>query len=608
MFDLTCDVDAFTTDPGLLKKHSSLKNYSAAGFQYPSIRTFYHPHIQADKLPTKPTALPLLVFVHGLGGGAAQFGPLLTSLINAAPCLAMDLPGCGLSDFAPKDLGAYRTSALARLLAVAIQQHRDVENEQKVILIGHSMGCSLAAMLASSTSPLYHLMGHDIAGFIALCPRAEAPTLGLGQRLAMEYMPLPVFDLFRAYDRRGGVESASVIRYTGKDADEETKRLQLRFNEQSQSDVFFAMAAGLVPQDSNNGNVHDGMPGKTIWSGIEVPLFLIAGELDHVCPPINIEMISKWLDHHTKTSVAATVTNTSLPAAAGEIPTADFTGGERPETRSSGDVKVKKPSSELLSETRQTAEKPTARKPVFVLKTTVFPAPASHALPYQSSTVRILSGLLQSFLATHIDHRLSLGWQLQHLTTEGKWDVKNLQKWQKVQPVSPPIANVFRGMKTLREVDEEHTPTVFVKKWAAKNDIPQGVRMVVDISHESPVYDPKGLEDGQIEYHKFPTVSKLPPTVDEVRAYIALIDALRAQIAKEEDNKDATIGTHCHYGYNRTGFFVVCYMVERLGYQVQDAIDEFAEKRAPGIRHEHFINELFVRYAVGLKRRPTICD
>lgn len=49
-------------------------------------------------------------------------------------------------------------------------------------------------------------------------------------------------------------------------------------------------------------------------------------------------------------------------------------------------------------------------------------------------------------------------------------------------------------------------------------------------------------------------------------------------------------------------------MVERLGYRLQDAIDEFARERGPGIKHEHFVNELFVRYAVRMQRRGTIVE
>lgn len=616
---LTSDLDASLTDPGLLKKHTTTKSYSAAGFVYPSIRTFYHPHPHADKLPSTPNTLPLFVFIHGLGGSSAQFAPLLTSLVQAAPCLAIDLPGCGLSEFEPRNPEAYRPEALAQLIAEAIQKHRDAEHGQNVILIGHSMGCSLAALLASASSPLSHDVMNHVSGFVALCPRAEPPTIGLLQKLALNYMPLSLFELFRAYDRRGGVESPSVARYTGPDADGETKRLQLRFNEQSDSEVFMTMAASLVAHEEN-GKVEGGLPGEKVWAGLSVPVFLMAGESDHVCPPQNIETIAGWLGHHTKTtSIVAGSDGGMLPAAAGEMP---HEGEVAQDTTppSHGDSAIEsKPAEGIVSETHQsqaTDSASTAKKHKFVLKTSVLPAPASHALPYQSTSVRIVSGLLHSFLATHVDHRLSLGWQLQHLTTEGKWDVKNLQKWQGVAPVSAPIANIFRGMKTLREVDETHTPHVFVEQWSYKKGVPRGIRMVIDISHESPVYDPKGLEAGGIEYHKFPTVSKLPPSVEEVRAYVTLVDALRKQIADEaeevqREGKDlknigeATIGTHCHYGYNRTGFFIASYLVEKLGYKVQDAIDEFAEKRAPGIRHEHFVNELFVRYS-GLKRRGTI--
>jgi len=232
-----------------------------------------------------------------------------------------------------------------------------------------------------------------------------------------------------------------------------------------------------------------------------------------------------------------------------------------------------------------------------VLKTTILPSPAGHALLYDHATYRTLSGLIQTFLAEHIDSRLSLGWQLQHLCTEGKWDVKNLVKWQAVKPVSDPIAGIFRAMKTLREIDDSHSPSIFVRQWKDK------IRAVVDISHESPVYNPAGLENGGIEYHKFPTVSKIPPTTEEVKDFITLIDRLRAS---PSDHDTRLIGVHCHYGFNRTGFFICSYLIEREGYGVQRALDTFKESRPPGIRHEHFIDTLFVRYCIGLKRSPTL--
>lgn len=47
-------------------------------------------------------------------------------------------------------------------------------------------------------------------------------------------------------------------------------------------------------------------------------------------------------------------------------------------------------------------------------------------------------------------------------------------------------------------------------------------------------------------------------------------------------------------------------MVERLGYKLQAAVDEFAAKRAPGIKHDFFVDELYVRYGMKMQRRNTI--
>jgi protein-tyrosine phosphatase len=161
------------------------------------------------------------------------------------------------------------------------------------------------------------------------------------------------------------------------------------------------------------------------------------------------------------------------------------------------------------------------------------------------------------------------------------------------------------AMKMLRGVDEVHNPVHFSEQWNGK------IYAVIDISHENPVYDPQELEKGGIHYHKHPTVSKIPPTPDETRDFIGLVDQLEKEITEKTGKEvgDPTrplVGVHCHYGFNRTGFLIVSYLIERKGYAVQDAIDEFAQCRLPGIRHDHFIDTLFVRYCVGLKRSTTL--
>lgn len=440
------------TEPGLFKKHSSFESFTtASGYTYPKIRVFYHAHPQAGKLPKD---LPLLVFMHGLGGNATQFSPLLTSLTNVAPCLAIDLPGCGLSDFKPKDPAAYSTAAFAELLCAAIDRFRDRENNQQVVLIGHSMGCSIASLLASSVSPLQARLRVDyIIGMIAICPRANAPSpkeVAAVDRL--RWVPALLFDVMRFFDRRGGLNSPSVTRVVGKGADVETRQLQQRFNKQSKSAVVlrFVTAALPVSRASTDAKAVP-WPGKEIWSGVKVPLFLVAGEADHITPPTEVDQIAQWLSRRSDAtdslmpaeSVAATEAEQRARQLMSDVAPDEHQLDEEPSDSveaadavptTAGDFQLAQyrlskdddgtGQSEPLhrgSMTEHTKDDLKSTKHSFVLKTTILPAPAAHGLMYATSTVRILSGLIEGFLARHIDERLSLGWQLQSMTTSGKW-------------------------------------------------------------------------------------------------------------------------------------------------------------------------------------------
>ncbi|KAF3394064.1 hypothetical protein F1880_005144 [Penicillium rolfsii] len=591
--------DAFKTDPGILRKFTTYKPYTTSVATYPAIRTFYSPHPNINRLPDKPSPVPLLVFIHGLGGSLAQFHHLLTSLSNVGSCFGIDLPGCGLSKFAPTDWNAYTVEALAELIAVAIEAHRDRDHGQGVILVGHSLGCSLSALLASSSSPIGKSLKEHILGLIAVCPRASPPSANeTASFRRLLTIPQPIFDLWRLWDRRGGIQSTSVKRMVGSHADEETRGLQLRFNKQSRTAVWRRMAWGTLP-DYKDGEPVGGIPGEKVWAAIYLPILLVAGEADSVTKPVEIQKLLQFFGDVSAHTTIDTRRSSVIPDASRvhDQETA-------PSTSLAHEEKFGLQPTEKEKVTGQTNDNGTGRKRL--VKSAILPAPASHALLYDRATYRTLSGIIQDFLSQHIDKRLGLGWQLQYMNTSGKWDVKNLAKWQKVAPVSHPIANTFAAMKMLREVDEEHNPVLFSQKYRDR------IYAVIDISHESPVYNPATMEKGGIHYNKHPTVSKIPPTPDEARDFIALVDRLQREIDDQmEKREDKTlprplIGVHCHYGYNRTGFLIVCYLIERLGFGVQDAIDEFNRCRPPGIRHGHFIDTLFVRYCVGLKRAPTL--
>lgn len=417
------------TDPGLLKKHSEFKSYTTSRYTYPKIRVFFRKHPQHDKLPTEPAPLPLLVFIHGLGGSIAQFHPLLASLVNISGALAIDLPGAGLSDFAPKTWNAYTTDALAELLAVIIEDYREKEAKQGVVLIGHSMGCSLAALIASKNSTLSNALSEHVVGLVAVCPKATPPS---EQECAtfrkLLWIPGPVFNMWRKWDRRGGIESASVNRFVGADADLETKKLQYRFNEQSKTEVWRRMASGSLPK-YENGVAKGGFPGEHVWAGLEVPVFLVAGEADNITKPINIEEIAAFLGKSHPVQIEVDEDSNHITGAAASVDTPmerHEHRGRNINTLSEEDfVEASLDTAEDAHEDPSTPQDglsiipPQPARPKKVLKTTILPAPASHALLYQPATVRILAGLIADFLCTQVSPRLSLGWQLQFLSTSG---------------------------------------------------------------------------------------------------------------------------------------------------------------------------------------------
>lgn len=491
------------------------------------------------------------------------------------------------------------------LLTTIIEEHCNHKVQQGVILVGHSMGCSLSALLASGTSPLRAKERIDILALIAICPQASLPSdRQIATYKKLLRVPTPIFNLWRSWDRRGGPESASVARFVGAGADMETKKLQERFNAQSRTAVWRRMAWGALPKLDESSKSRGGLPGLEVWAGLTVPLFLIAGEADGITKAAEVAKIGRALGRIEKPSLS-TSTDSVIGVPEAAKPCEDLIDqSNRSDEAEKQDAIISKTEITFIGDNAPSNIPKANEVDIYsrkrqVLKTSILPEPASHALLYDPATYRTLAGLIQTFLYDHVDTRLSLGWQLQHLSTEGKWDVKNLKKWQAVRPVSEPIAGIFRAMKTLREIDDTHSPEKFVRDWKGK------IKAVIDISHESPVYDPKGLDEGGIEYHKFPTVSKIPPTAEEVKEFVKLVDRLRSTPSFPEADA-SLIGVHCHYGFNRTGFFLCCYLIEKEKFNVQQAIDEFRLHRPPGIRHEHFLDTLFVRYCVGLKRAPTL--
>lgn len=207
---------------------------------------------------------------------------------------------------------------------------------------------------------------------------------------------------------------------------------------------------------------------------------------------------------------------------------------------------------------------------------------AGHGIMFERSEV--VDGMISKFIKDSVDERLSMAWQLQFIAShDNKWSLKNEEKWKKTQSVGDDVEGL-KGMKVLRQEDDEHGPSSFEKSHPE-------IGAIIDISREAPPYDPKSFK--RVKYYKFPTVSKIPPSRDEVNGFIKLVKEIKPKLGT-----DSVIGVHCHYGFNRTGFFIASYLIEEKGYTVDEALAAYKKSREPGIRHQHFVDELHLRYSL----------
>ena len=166
--------------------------------------------------------------------------------------------------------------------------------------------------------------------------------------------------------------------------------------------------------------------------------------------------------------------------------------------------------------------------------------------------------------------------------------LKNYTKWSKVAN-SGKLLSRFVPMKLpydLAPSSSMHNMAMMKRKYP-------NLSVVLDLQNQEGVYDVAGTG---VERQRVTHESKVIPSLKTVAGFI---DAASAWLARVPGT---LVAVHCHYGFNRTGFLLVSYLVEREGWDVDAAIAAFAESRPPGIKHQHFKDELRRRYARPLPR------
>uniref|UniRef100_A0A8C4IC21 mRNA-capping enzyme n=1 Tax=Dicentrarchus labrax TaxID=13489 RepID=A0A8C4IC21_DICLA len=115
--------------------------------------------------------------------------------------------------------------------------------------------------------------------------------------------------------------------------------------------------------------------------------------------------------------------------------------------------------------------------------------------------------------------------------------------------------------------------------------------LLVDLTNTTRFYDRTEIEKDGVKYMKLPCKGHGEcPSKETTGMFIRLCEHFI------EKNPTELIGVHCTHGFNRTGFLICAYLVEKMDWSVEAAVAAFGQARAPGIYKGDYLKELFRRY------------
>ncbi|XP_060092942.1 mRNA-capping enzyme isoform X2 [Heteronotia binoei] len=115
--------------------------------------------------------------------------------------------------------------------------------------------------------------------------------------------------------------------------------------------------------------------------------------------------------------------------------------------------------------------------------------------------------------------------------------------------------------------------------------------LLVDLTNTTRFYDRNDIEKDGIKYIKLQCKGHTEcPTAENTETFI--------RVCEHFSNKNPTelIGVHCTHGFNRTGFLICAFLVEKLDWSIEAAVATFTQARPPGIYKADYLKELFRRY------------
>ncbi|KAJ8270805.1 hypothetical protein GJAV_G00119480 [Gymnothorax javanicus] len=169
-------------------------------------------------------------------------------------------------------------------------------------------------------------------------------------------------------------------------------------------------------------------------------------------------------------------------------------------------------------------------------------------------------------------------------------------RWRNCPRRGQPVAGKFLPMKTMlgpkydELVPEEcrFLPSM-LSNYLKSLKVKMG--LLIDLTNTTRFYDRNEIEKEGIKYVKLQCKGHGEcPTTETTQMFIRLCENFTERTPTE------LIGVHCTHGFNRTGFLICAYLVEKMDWSIEAAVAAFASARAPGIYKGEYLKELFRRY------------
>ncbi|XP_011687672.1 PREDICTED: RNA/RNP complex-1-interacting phosphatase [Wasmannia auropunctata] len=113
------------------------------------------------------------------------------------------------------------------------------------------------------------------------------------------------------------------------------------------------------------------------------------------------------------------------------------------------------------------------------------------------------------------------------------------------------------------------------------------LKYIVDLTNTCRYYDKKEFTNAGVRYEKIAIPGRKIPPMDIIKKFFKVMDDFMSACGEDE-----LIGVHCTHGVNRTGYLICRYLIQQLGWEIQDSLKAFGEARGYPVERDVYLAAL----------------